>query len=333
MAPVKTSAEGGMAIGRSLGAVLLALASLAGGPRAAALASERPNLMIVGEDADRSSVPRGSRVFNRVLAAIANDMIEQGFQVYDETAASMGITRPGKMRRTDAELIDIARSIQRPPIDVIVAFQIYASAQPSPYSRFREPRVRIAGRLIQMYTAKMLGSFEAAVGPRGLRPLPPNCFRNCELEHFGDDATPIAHAVGTALARRLDELMPTGASTIALEASPSSGAGALCGAASAAYTIVLDGFDPDDTFFIEQRLAAFMGYEQLRLLRARTRFAEYWYETCSDLVRLERNLQSVLEQMGGVSRLALSGNRFEITRIVGARERGTPDAATGAPER
>jgi hypothetical protein len=37
--------------------------------------------MIVGENADRSSAPRGSRIFNRVLAALAEEMVEQGFQV------------------------------------------------------------------------------------------------------------------------------------------------------------------------------------------------------------------------------------------------------------
>src|SRR5262245_34975029 len=118
MTRTKTSSQGGMAIGRLpsvwLGTILLALASLAGGPHAAALAADRPNLMIVGEDADRDSVPRGSRIFNRVLAALTSDMIEQGYQVYDETAGSMQFTRPGKVRRTDAELVAIARNMSRP---------------------------------------------------------------------------------------------------------------------------------------------------------------------------------------------------------------------------
>jgi hypothetical protein len=276
MARVEAKAEhnmAGMAIGRSLGVwlgtVLLAVASLAGGPRAAALAGERPNLMIVGEDADRSSVQRGSRIFNRVLVALADEMLEQGFKVYDETAAGMQITWPGRVRRTDAELITIARSIQRPPIDVILIFQIYASAQPIPHSE-TWPRVRIAGRLIQVQTSRALGSFELAVGPGGLRPLPRRCYRDCLLERVGDEAKPIAHAVGAALALKLDALMTTGPGGEAADAPlPGGGAGASCDA----YTVVLSGFDGDELLRIERQLAAFEGYKHHKLLHARRRGA------------------------------------------------------------
>ena len=182
--------------------------TLAAGPRDVALAGEQPNLLVVGDDADQDTIPRGSRIFNRVLAALTTDMSELGFKVYDETAAGMDITNPGRVRRTDAELISVAQRIPQPPIDAIVAFQIYASVQQNAYSDIKELRVRVLGRMIDVHTAKALGNFEVAVGPRGLKPLPVNCNRDCILEQVGDAATPIAHEVGIVLARKLDELSP-----------------------------------------------------------------------------------------------------------------------------
>ena len=46
------------------------------------------NILIMGEDANPDTVPRGSRVFSQVLDALANELIDEGFDVYDETAAA-----------------------------------------------------------------------------------------------------------------------------------------------------------------------------------------------------------------------------------------------------
>lgn len=316
-------------------AASIALALTVLGPRNLAQAGEQPNLLVVGEDADQDTVPRGSRIFNRVLAALTTDMRELGFKIYDETAVGMDITSPGRVRRVDAELISVAQRIPQPPIDAIVVFQIYASVQQNAYSDIKELRVRIAGRMIQVQTGKALGNFEVAVGPRGLRPLPVSCNRDCILEHVGNEAKPIAHEVGIVLARKLDELSPTKAkgssaltapapATVTAEVPPPAAAPAsagTCSGMSTAYTIVVRGFDPDDTGQIERLLMSFQGYEHHRPVRAQTRMSEYWYETCSDHARLERNLRIMLEQMPGQNRLALSGHRFEIEKIAGAAKR------------
>lgn len=289
-----------------------------------AFAGEQPNLLIVGDDADQDTVPRGSRIFNRVLAALANDMNQLGFKVFDETAAGMDITNPGRVRRTDAELISIAQRIPKPPIDVIVVFQVYASVQQNAYSDIKELRVRIPARLIQVQTARALGNFEVAVGPRGLKPLPVNCNRDCILESVGDQAAPIAHEVGTILAAKLDELSPvvpkgSVAVTEPVPLPPPSvpAATALrgCTGMSTAYTIVLKGFEPDEAGWIEQTVTAFQGYQHERPVRTMTRYAEYWYETCSDDARLERNLRIMLDQMHAQYRLALIAHQFEIEKL------------------
>ena len=88
-----------------------------------------------------------------------------------------------------------------------------------------------------------------------------------------------------------------------------------CSGLATVYTIVLTGYDPSDIRQIEETLVAFSGYGHHGPIRTQTRYAEYWYETCSDRARLERNIRSMIDQMPGQSRVALNGNRFEIAGV------------------
>jgi hypothetical protein len=302
--------------------------------------ADQPNIMVVGEDADEDTVPRHSRIFNRVSDAIRNQMMAMGFQTFNETAVTMDMTNPGRIRRTDAELISVARSITATPIDVIIPFQIYASTNPDAYSDMKHLRIRIVGRMLQVQSGRDLGNFEVAVGPRGLRPLPTVCNPDCVLEHVGDEAKPIANEVGAILARKLDEISPTAPPTAINTASPikqtvdapkaaaphaapaspvsaetASTAGKDCSGLPSGYTIILSGFESEDVDAIEKILTAFYGYQHHRPLRSRTKYSEYWYETCSDRVRLDRNIRSLTDQLPGKNRYELSGGQIQIEHI------------------
>jgi hypothetical protein len=176
---------------------------------APATAGEQPNLLIMGEDADLDTVPRNSRVFNRVLRALATEMQTMGFAVYDETAVTMSVTNPARVRRADAELLTIAKRVPNVPIDVVVAFQIYASAEQNVYAPgVIDLRIRVSGRMIHVQTGQALGNFEVSYGPGELPPLPPGCNRDCVLEQVGEESQRIAADVGSALAIKLDALSP-----------------------------------------------------------------------------------------------------------------------------
>lgn len=292
------------------------------------MAADQPNVLIMGEDADEDSVPRHSRIFNRVNDALRTRMMEQGFKVYNETASTMDITNPGRVRRTDAELINVAQSITTVPIDVVAAFQIYANARKAPYGDINQLHVRVRGHLLQVQTGRDLGVFEASVGPRGLKPLPVNCDRECILEHVGNEARIVANDVGSVLARQLDMLSPTATKQPvesatqtparmppSLPTSPQVAAEQSCTGLSGAYMLVFSGFEPSEMHSVETMITSFQGYERHRPVRTQNRYAEYWYESCSDRARLERNIRVLSEQFPGQSRVAFSGSRFEIEKI------------------
>ncbi len=74
-----------MPIRAALAAFSLGL--LVAGP---ALAQPKPTVVVMGEDADEDSVPRGNRIFQRVIAELSETMNLRGYNVYDETAVGDG---------------------------------------------------------------------------------------------------------------------------------------------------------------------------------------------------------------------------------------------------
>ena len=292
-----------------------------------AVAGEQPNILVMGEDADRDTIPRHSRVFNRVLNALISELQMKGFKVYDETAAGMNITNPGRVRRTDAELFTVARRIKTPPIDVVTSFQIYANAEKNPYSDIMDLRIRVSGRMLNVATSQRLGNYEVSFGPGDLAPLPVKCGKDCILENVGKQAKEIAHEVGAALAMKLDGLSPARPGSTA---AGGSGGGVVvpvpaqpqppvmrsgCTGLTTAYRITFQSFLPREVSEIESHLVAFKGYDHMRPVKSGARIIEFWYESCSDIMRLNRNLRQMLSFMGLQGQVSQRGNNFVVTKI------------------
>ncbi|MGX9978676.1 hypothetical protein [Methylobacterium fujisawaense] len=292
---------------------------------APAQAQAKPNVVVMGEDADEDAVPRGNRIFQRVIAELSETMNLRGYNVYDETAVAMGFTQPNRVRRRDAELIEVARAVSSPPLDVVAIFQIYASASKSAYSDIVRPQVRIPGRLLNVRTGQSLGAFEVA----GLQlpPLPQGCDRECLLERVGAEAKTIAGDVASALTAKLDGFVaprrgadagaPAGDAAPAapvVGGGPAAG-GEGCGGLPTAFTVRLDGFSPQEVQAAEEYMAAFRCYEHHRPVRAGGASAEYWYETRSDSARLTRNLRLMLDHMSAPGQVQFSGNTIVVRRI------------------
>ncbi len=292
-----------------------------------AFAQSRPNIVMMSEDNDEDTVPRGNRIFNRVIRELGETMNVRGYNVYDETAVAMGISQPGRVRRRDAELIDIARSVQTPPVDVIVIFQIFASAQKSLYSDIVRPDVRIPGRLLNVRTGQSLGSFE--VTGLQLPPLPAGCDRECLLERVGAEAKALSTDLAQALTQKLDGVIAPkradGGGTGVTETAPGSGApvvalapgdtGESCVGLPTAYVVRVNGFSSAEIQAVEEYMRAFKCYEHHRTVRAAGSQTEYWYETRIDGARLNRNFRLMLEHMNVGGQVSMSGNTVVLGKV------------------
>jgi hypothetical protein len=266
-----------------------------------AYAGDEPNVLVLNEDYDKDSVPNNSRINKRVLRAIDNQLGDMGIAVYDETAVSLeqGFAT-GRIRRSDAEIIDIAKSISRPPIDVAVIYTAYASVKTLPH--ISKVKVRVEGRILNVKTGRNLGSFEVKSPKEWTAPV--DCNRECILEEVGDDARIIANDVGAVLAEKLAWMVDGGGSTDV------GGEGI-----DMAYTLEFDGFTPEEMMEIEEYLIIFSGYKSHRPIYTGARRSEIWYESAIKSAKLNRNMTKMLAELDLRGLVQFSGNTVKVEKI------------------
>ncbi|NVK20462.1 MAG: hypothetical protein HWE30_17345 [Methylocystaceae bacterium] len=299
-------------------------------------AAELPNLMVMGEDNDRDAIPRDSRVFRRVLNELAEELNNDGFDVYDETAVSLDDFAQGRIRRSDAELIDIARSITRPPIDIVVMFEIYASAERLDYTT--KVRTRLAGRLLDVHSGRRLGNFEVS-SPRNFR-APVNCNRECILETVGDNARLLARDVADVLLQKLGDEVDYGTDASDRYDDSYDNRGGNDYGRGKTRDLARRGNDDgcrgriQDVFlnfenFTEQEmldmedviLAKFSCYVDHRPAASQGRTHEYVYKTRLHTGKMKRNLVRALEYLGMSGRVRYVGKEFTISKVNKRRSR------------
>jgi hypothetical protein len=287
--------------------------------------NDRINLMVMSDDADTDAVPRNNRIFNRVQLALSEFLNTRGFQVYDETAIAMGITAPGRVRRADAELIEIARAVST-PIDAMAVYQIYASVRTSPSAAIRFPDIRIAGRILNVRTGQFIAAFE--VGGFQLPALPSPCDRECLLETVGGQSRIMAADLGAALSQKLEAFARPGGSIGAAGSEPGKdGSGkVISGAPTGAsqegcvnlptdYEIQLRDFTVTEVNQIEGEFVRWGCYQQHRTLTTTGNSAGFFYRTSSDSARLTRNFRLMLELVGLNAQVTFAGNRVILSKI------------------
>lgn len=292
--------------------VALLFLLLAGMP--AAHAADPVNLFIMGEDADPDAVPRNSRVFNRTFRAMERQLQNGGFRVFDETAATPGF-RQGRVRRSPEEMIDIARSVRNPPIDVVVFFTIYASANETGYNT--KLRTRVEGRMLNVRNSESLGSIE--FDAPGNWTAPADCNRECILEVVGENSRIIGQEVAAVLEEQLSWMVRE-------RAGRGDGVGPGNGLL-ADWELAFDGFSQSDMIGIEEYLVRFSGYENHRPTYTGARRTVYWYSSRITSARLNRNLIRMLDRLDIQARVSFTGeqNKIEITKVPLRRDRPSID--------
>lgn len=282
---------------------LLLTALIVCGLTTAAEAADSPNVMVIGEDAARDTVPRSSRLFGRVAGALRDGLGGAGFAVYDETAVTLEGFTQGRQRRGAAELIDIARAVEEPPLDVALIFTLYADKRD--YSYTSKVTIRITGRLLAVQSGRELGSF-AVRSERPLR-VPTNCGRPCLMARVGDSAEALSAELGRRVTAHLAALAgPNDAVTGA--------AGHAKAGLPAGYELVFEGFSAAEVAEVEEYLVVFTGYRNHRPVALGLGRHVFWYETGSERARLSRNLNKMLRYLGMAAEVRFAGNRFTVDR-------------------
>ena len=282
--------------------LLFALATSFGAYPTTSSAAE-PTVLIMGEDRDEDSIPRKSQIFERVLSALTGQLVQEGFKVFDETMVTQGSFVQGRVRRTDNELFDIAKSIKRPPIDVVAVFKIFPRIKRLPYTT--SINVLVTGRILNVSSGVTIGEFEVTQ-PVGSN-VPKNCDNDCAIEAMGEQGRILGQELGAVLAiKLLRSLVNAPGHTAGDDHSKT---------IAHSYSLKFNNFTPDDLTVFEEYFVAFQGYRQHKNISESARHAEYLYETTSDDARFKRNLRKMLEYINIKARLACTGTKCLFDKI------------------
>jgi hypothetical protein len=296
------------------------------GPSQAQPRNDRINLVVVSEDADPDTVPRNNRIFNRVQTQLSEYMNTRGFQVYDETAMALGMTPTGRVRRRDAELIEVARAVSAStPIDAMVIYQIYASVRRSPAANIRYPSVRLTARILNVRTGQLVGSYEK--DDFQFPPLPFPCERECLLETIGGHAKMLATDLGSGLSTKIEAFArPAGVSggvavakdaPVGVAPAPQGGASQDgCVNLPTDIEIQLRDFTPADMNRVESQFVSWGCYQQHRTVSMTDSMANFFYRTSADTARITRNFRLMMEVLGINAQVTFAGNRVTVTKLL-----------------
>jgi hypothetical protein len=283
-------------------------------------AADSANLLIMIEDADKNAIARDSRINKRVHASISQQL-NHIVDVYDETSVTLNQFKQGRVRRTDAELLDIARSITRPPIDIVVVLSTYASVNTSEYAK--KARARVEARLLNAKSGQFLENFEVQ-SPNSWS-IPYACDRQtCMLEEMGDEAKVLGDELGLILAEKLNWLLNGEA-----DDNVNNGRPAPTVAMFNDYYLEFDGFSAQDVANIEEYLLVFSGYISHRPTQQRHTRTTLLYRSTIGTAKLSRNMLKLLDELNMRATINFEGNSFSLKRITLRGENTTRDIADG----
>ena len=259
------------------------------------------NLLVMGVDDDPSSIRRSQPAFDSVLNAFASALQNRGFAVFDETALTLDTHRQGRVRRSDHELIDIAKSLRNPPIDVVVLFSVYPitdrRANTMRYS------VRVGGRLLDVQSGRRLGNY--SYRPSDFRNIRPGASRRELNDKVLELAVYSAEEVADVVAAKLSR-----------QARPRHrGYRDRDSGYVRTYQVVLRGFHSGDASDLERYLMDMPGYRGLRTARATGVQYDYSYSSTLDEAAIRRNLVDGLDVLGLRGRIYVEGNRITVRAV------------------
>ncbi|MBF0275170.1 MAG: hypothetical protein HQK84_08070 [Nitrospinae bacterium] len=262
-------------------------------------ATDLVRVMIAGEDIDEDTIPRDSRVFKRVLGAISNSLVDEGFDVKDEAALTHETHIQGRTRRNDAELIQVAKDAG---IDILVIFSIYPNIKSNANSV--RATARIEGRLLEVNTGSRMGNFEAE--PQQYQLIPKPYKRNDLLEGVGKLSRVIGQDVGAVLKTKLADAVDQKGGKI-IE-----------------YTLIFNKFSQHEMVAMEDYLQMFSGYDSHRpttnTLNTATHH-EFWYKSSIDSTKLKKNLLKALDKLNMKGHISMSGVTYKVEKLAKSKVR------------
>ncbi|WP_319778786.1 hypothetical protein [Maridesulfovibrio sp.] len=239
-----------------------------------AFATDLPRLLILGNDHSRDTIRHDSRPFNQVLDSISNALLDEGFDVKDESALSQSSTQV-KSRRSQSQLLQVARNLG---IDIAVIFSVYPNMKKTESSMRIHPRV--SGRLISVFDGSRLGNFD--IKSQLSVPVEKPYSRNDQQEAMTEIAGRLGREVGKVLTDRIAQYVDAEGGMIR------------------EWELNIEGFNNYEIMDMEDMFQTFDGYDSHRIkpnAYNKNGHSTFLYRSSADSAKLKSNIVNMLAQM------------------------------------
>ena len=163
-------------------------------------------VVITGEYSNPDTIPTRHRIYMRFIWSLRNQLVDNGFKVFDESLITLKYPNQGRVRRSDTEIIDIVNHLKTKRINYLIFFSIRPTFIKSELNSRVENKtlfkLRVTVRILDVGEGTNKGNFEVN---GALEELPKNCSSPCLMEKVGSYAVELAGDVGTLLEGRLRE--------------------------------------------------------------------------------------------------------------------------------
>ncbi len=156
-------------------------------------------VIVVTDDSVAASIARGNPVLDAALAALESELRRSGFEVHDGRAIPVTNSALGNERRSDAEIVALARRPQ--PVDAVVLFTLLTVQEFT--IQAQNAGIRGTARVLRASDGGDLGHADWASPQRWT--LPYACDRACLIEATVTEAPTVGTTIGERLAATLRE--------------------------------------------------------------------------------------------------------------------------------
>ena len=281
-------------------------------------------VLVVAEDEDRGTVRRGHEIFRGVIAELKGVMSRSGFSVMEEGAVSVDLGWEVRDRRPTAELIDLAKLMNRSgdathEVRSLVAVRVRVEVKG--LDALTRMRVHMSGDIYDVASNRYIDGFETEESFMA----PPNCAQEpaCIPRLAARRAREVSSRVGEVLSGKLARYhapSPGNAPGPVDEAAARPGSSP-CRGIETPYTVTFRYFERREALAIIGVMAEeFPCYKSHRLISTDQGVRKYAYITAADAGRIEERLAILLRELNFDPdrdvRIAIRGTGITVEKIV-----------------
>jgi hypothetical protein len=254
------------------------------------------NLLIMGEDEDAArSVARNTELFRNTLNTLNATLTSAGLAVWDETALTYEDSLQGLTNRGDEQLIDVARGIRKPRMQLLLIFSIRKNQVSD------NMLASFEGRLLELQSGKLLGNDFVELK----QSIPRRCDSACQDDLLESGSSELVTELGKRMAALAqgDTSQPRGDSR-------------------QAFTITFEQFSAAEMAAIESLLVKYPDYLSHEYTTVRNGFlSQVRYNSASSRSRLMSYLMQEFKNIALDIALAYSDDAFTFRNTTGQAQR------------